>query len=68
VLALSRREDVLGDISGWARYVTDLLPGSAVVDQTAAAAVLRVPGLSDQPALKDEVVRLLIEGAHLLES
>jgi hypothetical protein len=68
VLALSRREGVRGDLSGWARYVTDLLPGSAVVDQTADAVVLCVPGLSDQPAFKDDIVRLLIEGAHLLES
>jgi len=66
VLALARREGLRVDLEGWARYVTDLMPGASVVERQPEAEILNVPGLKGDQGLLDEVVRLLIEGAHLL--
>jgi len=65
-LMLCARADVPADLGVWVRYVTDMLPGLSVVDELPGAVVLCAPGLPRRPDLKDEIVRLLAEGAHLL--
>ena len=66
VLLIGREADAHADLEAWVGYVTDMLPGTECIGEQPDAVALRVPGLADAPGLRDEVVRLLEEGAHLL--
>ncbi len=65
-MVLSAAPDTRFDLRAWARYVTDLLPGAQSVKPGPHVVPLVVRGLEGDPGLKDEVLRLLEGGAHLL--
>lgn len=66
VLLLSGTEDPRVDLRDWARYVTDMLPAAETVGARSSVVPLVVNGLRTEPALENEVLRLLKDGAHLL--
>jgi hypothetical protein len=66
VMVLAGEDGLRADLRTWARYVTDLLPGCRTVGAHAHVVPLVVSGLTRDEGLKDEVLRLLAEGAHLL--
>jgi len=66
VLLLACAEKVRTDLRAWARYVTDMLPGSRTVGARARVVPLMVEGLAEDAALEEEVLALLADGAHLL--
>ncbi len=65
-LLLARRDDLRVDLRTWARYVTDLMPRAHAVGARPEVVPLVVEGLNETPALQEEVLELLKEGAHLL--
>jgi len=66
VLLVGREPAAQADLEAWVGYVTDMLPGAECLSEQPDAVAFRVPGLADDPGLRDEVIRLLEEGAHLL--
>ncbi len=65
-MVLSRDHKSRFDLRAWARYVTDLLPAAQSVRPEPHVVPLVIRGLEDDPGLKDEVLHLLEDGAHLL--
>ncbi|MHC4480190.1 MAG: hypothetical protein ACYS1C_04385, partial [Planctomycetota bacterium] len=68
VMILASGARVRADLRDWARYVTDLLPAARSIGARASVVPLLVRGLPEDPGLKEEVLGLLAEGAHLLRS
>jgi hypothetical protein len=66
VLLVGRERNAHLDLEGWVRYLTDMLPGTERVGEQPDAVAVHVPGLAVNPGLRDEVLRFLQEGAHLL--
>ncbi len=66
VLILSRGPDTRVDLRIWARYLTDLMPRAHAVGERPEAVPVFVEGLREDAGLRDEAVRILQEGAHLL--
>jgi len=68
VMLLCRGREPRVDLQAWARYVTDLLPQARSVGARADVVPLIVEGLNERAAAwTDEVLGLLLEGAHLLK-
>jgi len=66
VMLLARGPAVRADLRDWARYVTDLLPAARSIGAEAGVVPLVVQGLTGDEGLREEVLSLLAEGAHLL--
>jgi hypothetical protein len=66
VLILSRGLHERVDLRVWARYLTDLLPLARAIGERPDAVPLFIEGLREDPGLKQEAIRILQEGAHLL--
>ena len=66
VLLIGRETASQVDLAAWARYVTDMLPAARAIGRQPDVVTLYVQGLAEAPQLRDEVVRLMEEGAHLL--
>lgn len=66
-LLLTRDRDLRVDLRTWARYVTDLMPEATRVGARPDVVPLVVKGLNARPALKNDVLSLMKDGAHLLK-
>ena len=66
VLLLTRGPEQQIDLRRWARYLTDMLPGAQAVGAQPDAVPVFVQFLAGDPGLRQEAVRFLQEGAHLL--
>jgi hypothetical protein len=67
VLVLARNAELRVDLRVWAGYVTDTLPTASAVGGRPDAVPLLVRGLAEDCRLREEVLGLLAEGAHLLK-
>ncbi|MCK4374179.1 MAG: hypothetical protein KAX19_02585, partial [Candidatus Brocadiae bacterium] len=56
------------DLRVWMRYVTDLVPAARSVGARPDVVPLVVRGLADDPGLREEVLSLMADGAHLLRA
>jgi hypothetical protein len=55
-------------LRAWVRYVTDLLPAAEALVEEAGHVPLLIRGLDRDPSLKDVLLGLMADGAHLLRS
>jgi len=68
VALLTRAQESRTDLRPWVRYLTDLMPAARNVGNRPEAAPIVIEGLNEDPALLQEAVNLLRDGAHLLKS
>ena len=68
VVVLTRAQECRVDLRPWVRYLTDLMPAAQNVGSRPDVAPVVIEGLTDDPALLQEAVNLLRDGAHLLKS
>ena len=66
VLILNRGKEPRVDLRVWARYLTDMTPAANAIGERPDAVPIFVRGLTEDPGLKQEAIRILVEGAHLL--
>ncbi len=66
VMVLAREAGLRADLRSWARYVTDLMPEAQTVGARPDTVPLLVDGLDEDPGLRQVVLALLQDGAHLL--
>ena len=66
VLVLSQERECRVDLRKWSRYVTDLLPEAQAVVTGSDVVPLFVEGLDKDPGMRQQVIELLRDGAHLL--
>jgi len=67
VMLLGRSPDERADLTVWARYVTDLMPGARAADARPDFVPIVFGGVRDAGTLKDDVLGHLRDGAHLLK-
>ncbi len=68
VMVLACEPVVRADLRVWARYVTDLMAAAQSVGAQPDSVPLVIQGLANDPGLRDEVLSLMADGAHLLRS
>jgi hypothetical protein len=68
VLLLVAAPEVRADLRVWAGYVTDLMPEARCVGASRNVVPVVVDGLLRDPGLKDKILGLLEDGAHLLRA
>jgi len=68
VMILAREPGTRADLRAWARYVTDLLPMTRVVQARADFVPLVVGGLKEDAQRKEDVLNVMADGAHLLDA
>jgi hypothetical protein len=64
---LGREPEARADLRAWARYLTDSMPEVRALPAEEGAIPLVTTSPAASPALKDEMLRVLTEGAHLLK-
>lgn len=68
VMLLACDADLRVDLRVWMRYVTDLVPAARSVGARPDVVPLVVRGLADDLGLREEVLSLMADGAHLLRA